>query len=80
MKIGKVDIDICKFCGSNDFRYGYQSGDSRLSGTQGFLNNQEPIHHLICAECGAIVFCGLLIPENILVIYRKILIKSSYSM
>lgn len=50
MIIGKVEINSCKYCGGNDFRYGYQSGNSRLCGASGFLENQEPIHHLVCAE------------------------------
>ena len=48
MKIGKIVIDICPYCGGTNFRYGYQSGDCRLYGANSFLNNQEPIHHLVC--------------------------------
>ena len=64
MNIGKVKIDTCQYCGGNDFRYGYQSGNSRLSGASGFLENQEPIHHLICAECGAILFTWVTNPRK----------------
>lgn len=56
MKIGKVEISSCPYCEGTDIRYGYQSGDCRLYGASGFLDNQEPIHHLVCAECGAIIF------------------------
>lgn len=55
MKIGRVEIKSCQYCGGEDFRYGYHSGSSRLDGAPGFLEDQEPIHHLVCAECGAIM-------------------------
>lgn len=64
MEIGKATIDICKYCGGKDFRYGYQSGDCRLYGASGFLDNQEPIHHLVCAECGAILFSWITNPRK----------------
>ena len=64
MIIGKVEISSCQYCGGSDFRYGYQSGDSRLDGAHGFLDNQEPIHHLVCAECGAILFSWVKNPRK----------------
>ena len=64
MKIGKVEIDSCPYCKGDDFRYGYQSGDSRLYGAPGFLENQEPIHHLVCAQCGAILFTWINNPRK----------------
>lgn len=64
MTIGRVEITSCQYCGRNDFRYGYQSGDNRLYGAPGFLDNQEPIHHLVCAECGAIVFSWVTNPRK----------------
>ena len=64
MKIGKVEIDICPYCKGDDFRDGYQSGDSRLYGAPGFLENQEPIHHLVCAQCGAILFTWISNPRK----------------
>ena len=64
MKIGKVEIDICPYCKGDDFRYGYQSGDSRLYGAPGFLENQEPIHHLVFAQCGAILFTWISNPRK----------------
>lgn len=64
MTIGKVEINSCQYCGGDDFRYGYQSGNSRLCGASGFLENQEPIHHLVCAECGAIVFSWITNPRK----------------
>ncbi len=30
-------VKSCQYCGVEDFRYGYQSGDSRLGGAPGFL-------------------------------------------
>lgn len=64
MTLGRVEITSCKYCGGADFRYGYQSGDSRMYGAPGFLENQEPIHHLICAECGAVVFTWVTNPRK----------------
>lgn len=64
MTIGRIEITSCQYCGGNDFRYGYQSGDNRLYGAPGFLDNQEPIHHLVCAECGAIVFSWVTNPRK----------------
>ena len=64
MKIGRVEIKTCPYCGGNDFRYGCQSGNSRLSGASGFLEDQEPLHHLVCAECGAVVFTWLTNPRK----------------
>ncbi len=64
MKIGKVEISSCKYCGCSDFRYGYQSGHSRLSGAPGFLEDQEPIHYLVCAECGAVLFSWITNPRK----------------
>ena len=64
MVIGKVKIDSCQYCGGEDFRYGYQSGDNRLYGAPGFLENQEPIRHLVCAECGAILFSWITNPRK----------------
>lgn len=64
MKIGKNEINRCQYCGGSEFRYGYQSGDSRLCGAPGFLENQEPIHYLICAECGAVVFSWVTNPRK----------------
>ena len=51
MKIGRVEIKSCQYCGGEDFRYGYHSGSSRLGGAPGFLEDQEPIHYLACAKC-----------------------------
>ena len=63
-KIGKVEISSCPYCEGTDIRYGYQSGDCRLYGASGFLDNQEPIHHLVCAECGAIIFTWVTNPRK----------------
>lgn len=51
MIIGKIEINTCPYCGGIDLRYGYQSGNCRMYGASGFLENQELIHHLICADC-----------------------------
>lgn len=64
MKIGKVKIDTCKYCGGKDFRYGFQSGSCRLDGAPGFLEDLEPIHHLVCAECGAVLFTWVKNPRK----------------
>ena len=64
MIIGKVKIDSCQYCGGEDFRYGYQSGDNRLYGAPGFLENQEPIHQWVCSECGAILFSWITNPRK----------------
>ena len=64
MTIGKIKIDICQYCGGSDIRYGYLNGYSRLQGTPGFADNDEPIHHLICAECGAIIFSWITNPRK----------------
>ena len=64
MKIGKIVIDICPYCGGTNFRYGYQSGDCILYGANSFLNNQEPIHHLVCEECGAIILSWVKNPRK----------------
>ena len=64
MDIGRIKIDSCKYCGGVDLRYGYQSGNNRMYGAPGFLENQEPIHHLICADCGAVVFSWLKNPRK----------------
>lgn len=64
MDMGKIKINSCQYCGGTDFRYGCQSGNSRMGGAPGFLDNQEPIHHLICADCGAVVFSWLTNPRK----------------
>ena len=64
MDIGKIKVDYCQYCGGTDFRYGYQSGDNRMYGAPGFLNEQEPIHHLICADCGAVVLSWITNPRK----------------
>lgn len=64
MKIGRVEINSCPYCKGTDFRYGRQSGDSRLDGALGFLDNQEPIHYLICADCGSIVYSWITNPRK----------------
>lgn len=64
MKIGKIEINSCQYCGASDIRYGDQNGDARLFGAPGFLDNQEPIHHLICAECGAVLFSWVTNPRK----------------
>ena len=74
MIIGKVEINSCKYCNGTDFRYGYQSGDSRMYGAPKFLDNQEPIHHLLCADCGAVVFSWITNPKK----YSKDIPENSY--
>lgn len=64
VKIGIAEINACPYCEGTDFRYGYQSGNSRLDGAPGFLDNQEPIHYLVCAQCGAIVFSWVTNPRK----------------
>lgn len=48
MKIGKVEIDICPYCKGDDFRYGYQSGDSRLYGAPGFWKSGTDTSSGLC--------------------------------
>ena len=74
MKIGKVEINACQYCSGKDIRYGYQSGDSRMNGASGFLENQEPIHNLICAECGAVIFSWITNPRK----YSKEIPENTY--
>lgn len=69
----KSEIKSCQYCGGEDFRYGYPSGDSRLGGAPGFLEDQEPIHYLVCAECGAIIFSWVTNPRKY---SKKVLEKS----
>ncbi len=69
MKIGKTEINICPYCGGLDLRYGYQSGNCRMYGAPRFLENQETIHHLICADCGGIIFSWVKNPRK----YSKVI-------
>lgn len=64
MKIGRVEINSCSYCGGNDFRYGHQNYHNRMYGAPSFLGNQEVIHYLICAECGAVVFTWVRNPKK----------------
>lgn len=68
-------VKSCQYCGVEDYRYGYQSGDSRLGGALGFLEVQEPIHYLVCAECGAIIFSWVTNPRKY---SKETLIKSAF--
>lgn len=64
MKIGVVEIPECPYCGSDDLRYGYFSGDTRMYGAPGFLENQEEVHHIMCAFCGSIVYSWVKNPRK----------------
>ena len=64
MKIGAIEIEKCQYCGAEDLRYGYYSGNTRMYGATGFLDNQEEVHHIICAACGAIVYSWVKNPRK----------------
>lgn len=64
MKIGKVEINKCPYCGGTDIRYGKLDGTARLQHQGGFLEDQESVHCLICAECGSIVYAWVKNPRK----------------
>lgn len=64
MKIGTIEIEKCQYCGCEDLRYGYYSGDARMYGAPGFLENQEEVHHIMGASCGSIVYSWVKNPRK----------------
>ena len=74
MGFSPKSIESCKYCGEKDLRYGYLSGYSRLSGAAGFLENQEPIHCLVCGCCGSIVYSWITNPKK----YPKAIPEGTY--
>ena len=64
MKIGTIEINKCQYCGGEDLRYGYYSGESRMYGAPGFLEDQEPVHHIMCASCGSVIYSWVKNPRK----------------
>lgn len=54
MKISNIEITQCQHCGGKDLRYE----------AKGFLENQEPIHHIMCGICGSIIHSWIVNPRK----------------
>lgn len=57
-------IEICAFCGNNEFLEGIQKGYAALQG-EGFWTT-TPLKHVICRNCGTVVRSYIDNPEKLL--------------
>lgn len=64
MRIGTIEIAKCQYCGCDDLRYGYYSGNARMLGAPEFVENQEITHHIMCASCGSIIYSWVKNPRK----------------
>lgn len=61
----QIPITRCQYCGSNDIGEGWQHGEALVTFKRhGLLGNR--LKHLICRDCGAILYTRFCPPTLIL--------------